>query len=116
MWQEEVASLQFSVLTKCNNNVLDLPFLLADYTNVKTSNTGRLQKYGLLTDQYETQHMSTVSHVKLYQMHMWKQTIRFNFSNSKCNFVTVPTKQNEQKGNRKKKTFYGFFVKNILKG
>ena len=89
MWHEGAASLQHSVLTKCNNNVLDLPFLLADNTNVKTSNTGRLKKYGLLTDQHERQHMSTVSHVKLYQMHMWKQTFMFNFSNLKCNFVTV---------------------------
>jgi hypothetical protein len=114
MWHEEVASLQFSVLTKCNNNVLDLPFLLADNTNVKTSNTSRLKKYGLLTDQYERQHTSTVSHVKLYQMHMWKQTFMFNFSDSKCNFVTVHLKQTEQKGNWKNSLW--FFVKNILKG
>ena len=99
MWHEEVVSFQFSVFTKCNNNVLHLPFLLADNTNVNTSNTDRLQKYGLLTDQYERQHMSAVSHVKLYRMHMWKQTFMFNFSNSKCNFVTVHMKQNEQKGN-----------------
>lgn len=72
MWHKEVTSLQFSVLTKCNKNALHLPFLLADNTNAKTSNTGRLKKYGLLTDQYERQHMSTVSHVQLYQMHMWK--------------------------------------------
>jgi len=99
MWHEEVASLQFSVLTKCNNNVLDLSFVLADKTNVKPSNTGRLQKYGLLNDQYERQHMSTVSHVKLYQIYTWKQSFMFNFSNSKFNFVTVHLKHTEQKGN-----------------
>jgi len=43
--------------------------------------------------------MSAVSHVKLYEMHMWKQTFMFNFSNLKYNFVTVLLKQTEQKGN-----------------
>lgn len=61
MWHEEVASLQFSVSTKCHNNVLDLPFLLADNTNVKTSDTGRLKKYGLHTDQYERRPCKAVS-------------------------------------------------------
>jgi len=58
--------------------------------------------------------MSAVSHVKLYEMHMWKQTFMFNFSNLKYNFVTVLLKQTEQKGNWKNS--FMIFCKEQIKG